>query len=313
MKNLSVFTNFIVIFFVSVVSVRSQTAEIIKRPAYIDISAAESRSAVLVRLSGYSSNDVRYRLYNGSYQYNCWNLASGTYVTSTAYTNGPQVPGEPVSVTRFWILFERGNNNSVIATYRDRLGTEYKTNYQTAALPSATEIISPYILSGKLDEGAGFPLTVKYVILAWNGETLISASHSDPGTGNFSIIFPSGVTINKVEVRTISDEPAGVKNGTWESDCNIDKIALGILTEIHNLIENTIKIYPVPAGDVINFEGIDTYTLIEIFDLTGYLIFSIPDNGSKSLKLNVSGLHSGIYFVKLNSPEGYITRKIIVR
>lgn len=312
MKNLSAFSSFFVFISVSAVSVNSQTAEIIRRPAYADISAAESRSAVLIRLSGYASNEARYRLFNGSYQYNCWNTAAGSYVTSTAYANGPLVTGEPVSSTTFWIPYLRGNNISVSASYRDRLGPDYSTNYQTAALPVATEITSSFILSGTLTEGEGFPLSLKYVLLAWSGSALISASHSDPGTGSFSVVCPAGITIDRLEVKTVGDEQAGVKNGSWNSDSNIGTVTLAGTVKVNSEYALLVKIYPVPAVDILHIEGQGVSGVIELFDPAGRTVLSATSTGEYRQSIDISDLHPGIYFIKI-SVRGRIAVKKLVK
>ena len=91
-------------------SVYAASAVVDARPAQIDISSASSESAVLVTVSDYTSDDARYRLYNGSYQYNCWDAATSAYITSTSYSSGPQVPGTPTTSSTWWIMFQRGNN-----------------------------------------------------------------------------------------------------------------------------------------------------------------------------------------------------------
>jgi len=69
---------------VLVYSVRSQTAEVLLRPAYVDLSSSDAPGAVLVHLSGYSSDDVRYRLYNGS-----TSIIAGTLKPEVLYRQMP--------------------------------------------------------------------------------------------------------------------------------------------------------------------------------------------------------------------------------
>ncbi|MDD2331188.1 MAG: hypothetical protein PHI68_00905, partial [Candidatus Cloacimonetes bacterium] len=105
------------------------TVTALARPAQIDLSAATSQSAVLMQLQSYPTDDVRYRLYNGGNQYNCWD---GTqYVSSTSYSGGPQPLGTPSTSATWWIIFERGSNINPAASYRDRQGPAYDSNFQT--------------------------------------------------------------------------------------------------------------------------------------------------------------------------------------
>jgi len=192
---------------------RVASAVVSLRPTHIDISDATTESAVLMTLSGYSSDDARYRLYNSSYQYNCWNEDNDTWVSSTTYANGPKVPGTPSSSTTFWIMFQRGNNNNTSASYRDRLGTSYGSNYQKVALPPATSITTPFTLSGTYTGST----SVKNVVLGFAGPILVTAASTALSNGNFSLSVPTGTTIDKIEVRKVDNTTLGSVTGSWSS------------------------------------------------------------------------------------------------
>jgi hypothetical protein len=191
------------------------------RPSHIDITSATNESAVLMTISGYPQDDARYRLYNGSNQYNCWNPATGTYITSNSYASGPQIPGTPSSTTTFWIPFQIGTNPLTAASYRDRLGTAYSANYQTLALPAATAITSPVtITKADVTFSTWSTFAVKYVVLGFSeveGGTLIAATSSALSTGAFSLIIPEGFPIKRIEVRTLLNVLVESVTGTWPS------------------------------------------------------------------------------------------------
>ncbi len=197
------------------------SASVTLRPAYIDISATTSESAVLMTLSNYPTDDVRYRLYNDANQYYCWNVATGTYVTSTAYASGPQALGTATTSTTFWIMSQRGSNATTVASYRDRLGPTYPTNYQTTALPAATEITTPFTLSGIYYGSTEYPLTNKYVVLAYSGTTLISAASTALTTGELAVVCPVGTTIDLIEIRDQMNNLVDDKTGTWTETTNV--------------------------------------------------------------------------------------------
>lgn len=227
MKKFYTLTAALFLILIAIVQVQAQTVTILLRPSFVDTSAVESRGAVLVNLSNYPTDDVRYRLYNGSNQYNCWDQASGTYITATSYAAGPRAPGTPTTSSSFWIIYARGSNNNSIANYRDRLGPAYSPdNYKTQALPVAKGITNPFDISGTLLAAPSLPLTAKYVTLAFNNDVLISASHSDLTTGTFGIVCPDGSTITKVQVRTVTNEIIGEKTGSWSSSTDIGSIQL---------------------------------------------------------------------------------------
>lgn len=196
-----------------------QTVVVTSRPSHIDISSATNESAVLMTISGYSQDDARYRLFNGSNQYNCWNPATSSYVTATAYASGPQVPGTPSSSTTFWIAFEIGTNLTTSATYRDRLGTSYGSTYQTLVLPAATAITNPVtITKADVNFTTWNTFTQKYVVLGYDqveGGTLIAATSTALTTGAFSLKLPDGLPIHRIEVRTLLNVLVESVTGTW--------------------------------------------------------------------------------------------------
>lgn len=194
----------------------SQTVTIEMRPSHIDLSTAESESAVLVTIGGYPTDLVRYRLYSGTTQYNCWD---GTqYVTSNVYANGPLVPGDPMVSSTWWILHQRGTNNSTSANYRDRLGPDYNQNYQTQALTAAQEITNPVDIDGIIPNAGIHDLTVKYVVLGFDAElggTLITAASTELNTGAYTLVTQTGVTIRRIEFRTVLDVTIETITGEW--------------------------------------------------------------------------------------------------
>ncbi|MBM4404223.1 MAG: endonuclease, partial [Candidatus Cloacimonetes bacterium] len=194
------------------------TVTVLSRPAYVDISTVEGESAVLMQLQTYPTDDVRYRLYNGSFQYNCWN---GTqYVTSSSYGDGPAVPGSSTTSTSWWVLYQRGNNNSTSASYRDRLGPDYTSNYKTIALPAAAAVADPFTVAMTLPLDPGlYPLDVKYVILGYDAETggtLLTATSSALTTGEFTLVAETGTTIRRIEVRSITNILMESLTGEWD-------------------------------------------------------------------------------------------------
>ncbi|MFO7660104.1 MAG: chitobiase/beta-hexosaminidase C-terminal domain-containing protein [Candidatus Cloacimonadaceae bacterium] len=197
------------------------TATVLLRPTHIDISAATAESAVKVNLSNYTTDDVRYRLYNGIYQYNCWDEVTNLYVTSLSYSDGPAAPGTPTTSSTFWIMSQRGGNLSTAASYRDRLGPDYPSNNLTVALPAATEITAPFTLTGVYYGTLTYPLTNKYVVLAYSGTTLISAGSTTLSTGAVSVVCPTGTTIDLIEIRDYLDNLVESKTGSWTTTTDV--------------------------------------------------------------------------------------------
>ncbi|MCF8429924.1 MAG: T9SS type A sorting domain-containing protein, partial [Bacteroidia bacterium] len=84
---------------------------------------------------------------------------------------------------------------------------------------------------------------------------------------------------------------------------------------INELAENTTKIFPNPAKNLLNIESKNNITSIQIFDITGKEILNkIPEKLTQNLQINLSEIliPKGIYFIKIQSMEGFITQKLII-
>jgi hypothetical protein len=206
--------------------VATGTASISLRPSHVFIQSDTAQSAFLVTLSGYSTDDVRYRIYNGTKQYYCWNSRTDSFIISTSYSKGPQATGSPSTSSTFWIVYQRGTNTSISASFRDRIGPTYSANNNTVALPTATAITDSFIISGKLLGSETNRLIQKYVVLAWNGVSLVSASSSYLNSGDYRIFLPVGTSINKIEVRTLDNISITEVSGTWTTFTSLPDIQL---------------------------------------------------------------------------------------
>ncbi|HPT31214.1 MAG TPA: choice-of-anchor J domain-containing protein [Prolixibacteraceae bacterium] len=242
------------------------------RPSHLDITSDTAQSAVLVTLSGYSKDLVRYRLYNGSNQYNCWDAVTEKYISSTSYGNGPLALGTPSSSSTFWIPFQRGSNNNTAASYRDRVDP-YSANNNTLAFPAATEITSSFLLSGNLVAAGSFVLNTKYIVLGFNGTTLVTATSSYLTTGKFSLICPVGTTIDKVEIRTLTNTIITSKTGIYNATANLGNIDLIMA------LDNLAPVFQADYPKMTNIKA--TQADLEVkMDEAGKVFFIVVPDGS---------------------------------
>ena len=103
MKKLSAILTLILHVCLTVVLAQSggQVAQVL-RPIYMDTLSMNSQGAVLINMTGYPGDLVKYRLYNGSAQYYCWSSLSQSFVSSSAYNKGPLALGTPNYSSTFW-------------------------------------------------------------------------------------------------------------------------------------------------------------------------------------------------------------------
>ena len=87
-------------------------------------------------------------------------------------------------------------------------------------------------------------------------------------------------------------------------------------TGIENWLLNSISLYPNPANDVINVQctmnNVQVKAL-EVFDVYGKLIRTVETVCTPSLQtqINVSELASGMYFVRVTTEEGTVTKSFV--
>jgi hypothetical protein len=80
----------------------------------------------------------------------------------------------------------------------------------------------------------------------------------------------------------------------------------------HDLIENYFAVYPNPTSDFLFLERVADLDVeqIDIVDLSGKVVVSTIETGTRT-RVDMSGLPSGVYIVKVNSSAGTLTQKIV--
>lgn len=79
-----------------------------------------------------------------------------------------------------------------------------------------------------------------------------------------------------------------------------------------NEIENELTLYPNPANGFVNVKVNSKISFsVELIDITGKIIFQSPSAKSE-IRINTSGIVGGIYFVRINTGETTVTKKLVV-
>ncbi len=281
-------------------------AQILQRPTQINLNDPTYESAVLVEVGNYPTDDVRYRLYSGGTQYYPWNAATEAWVSSSSYGDGPQAPGTPSSSSSWWIPFQIGSNPTVVASYRDRLGPAYGTNYQTAGLPEATLITNAEpIISSQVSFNTWNDYSAKHVVLAYDAsDVLIAAASTGIGDGSFTIWVEAGTAITRIEVRDVLNNLLESVTGTWPQVLNPQITVSGSLDPLYNIAgqpSEEFGQYTVSADDLTDDISVVAPSHFEITldSANGPWVSTLtlaPDfNGSIYVRINseVVGEHSG--------------------
>jgi hypothetical protein len=99
----------------------------------------------------------------------------------------------------------------------------------------------------------------------------------------------------------------------------IGKLVSDVITGIRSAaISDGAKftVYPVPASNILNFKFESNEnpgrTTIDFYNVFGKLILHKEINNTESEKIDVSGMPSGVYLLKIITEKGFLTRRIIV-
>ena len=117
------------------------------------------------------------------------------------------------------------------------------------------------------------------------------------------------VVVNELEINYNTQKivAATFGRGIWESDLNTNS------TNTNNLNFSKIAIYPNPAKDIININGINTNNFtVNIYNIAGQEVLSINNPKKNTIALN--SLKRGCYFIEISGVNvSPITKKLIIR
>jgi len=80
-----------------------------------------------------------------------------------------------------------------------------------------------------------------------------------------------------------------------------------------NFISNSTNVFPNPAKDNLTINSAVTINQLEIYNLQGQLLFSLKNKQeNKQIILPIETLSNGFYFLKINTDNGFVSKKITI-
>jgi hypothetical protein len=76
--------------------------------------------------------------------------------------------------------------------------------------------------------------------------------------------------------------------------------------------QNMVKLYPNPAQHHVTIEGVDIYQRIQLLDVSGKLVKEQLLNGQFTIIMNLEGLRSGLYLMRLMNGKDTMTIKLMI-
>ena len=96
-----------------------------------------------------------------------------------------------------------------------------------------------------------------------------------------------------------------------QSDCyGASRARLNFVTMNQEINRPDVNIYPNPAQEVLQLKADFPLNEVEIVDAFGKIVNRFKSNSS-NLQIPLASLNSGLYFLRISSPNGYSTRRFI--
>ena len=120
------------------------------------------------------------------------------------------------------------------------------------------------------------------------------------------------------EGQTIEAINCVYNNGTWDAEgkahveeseeCTDFLVPMESTGIFNNHEIATFNLYPNPVGDVLNISEVDNVKRIEIYDISGKMVYA-RDVDTQTISINTSELIQGIYIVSLHTEKSIQTAK----
>ncbi len=160
-------------------------------------------------------------------------------------------------------------------------------------------------------EGATITWDANANVSSWNiqygpqGGQLTSATTS---TNSYVITGLTPSTTYNVQVQAVCD---GNNASDWSAIYSFTTT-----TGIHGWLENSVKVFPNPANDFVNVQctmyNVQMSADLHVFDVYGKLVQTVPMTG-ETTAINVSSLADGMYFVRVTTEAGTVTKPFVVK
>lgn len=114
-------------------------------------------------------------------------------------------------------------------------------------------------------------------------------------------------------------ETSGTYQQTLTNSVGCDSLAILVLTigtqgiDDFSILNSQFSVYPNPATYQVTVSGLPEGSAIELFDLTGRVVYTnaLTQSIDTAITIDVNNLTSGAYLLRITTSEGSITRRIV--
>ncbi len=89
------------------------------------------------------------------------------------------------------------------------------------------------------------------------------------------------------------------------------KVNSCVTTSIQEKEFEAFSVYPNPSSTIVHIKGTNKVKIVSLMDISGKNVQAIPHNKLKN-ELDISSIENGVYFLKIQTINGIITKKLIV-
>jgi hypothetical protein len=146
---------------------------------------------------------------------------------------------------------------------------------------------------------------------SWNIHYRVENGTWNNATSNTNTYVINGLTAETVYEIEVQADCGNGNLSDWSAPIHISTT---IEVGINSWLENSVSLYPNPAKEVVNVQcsmnNVQTAGELHLFDVYGKLLQIVPIT-SEITPVNVSNLANGMYFVRVVTEEGMVTKTFV--
>ena len=137
-------------------------------------------------------------------------------------------------------------------------------------------------------------------------------------------IYRDEIQINEEPLTELEYRDEELENGTYiyqvsaiYEHCEESELTAGVavtieVTAINDVQPNSFQVFPNPAHNELNITGKVAPTAVRLYNITGQLMYE-TDQCATKMKISVAEMPEGLYFIKIDSEYGSVTKKVVVK
>ena len=229
----------------------------------------------------------------------------GTPASYKVYINGQLVSENGTALSYDFSTEEKAFTAEVIAVYKDG-----KTSVGVAKLFGEAD---DYVTVEAPRNLAAAPTSTSSIRLTWSSAAYATSYN----------VYRDNAFVKNVTAANYTDE--GLEYDTeycytvtsvledQESE-HTEAVCVKTLGESLTELESSFLLFPNPANDRLFIEAEVEIEGVVVYTITGVIVGQqTTDNRQQSLSIDLSGLNTGIYFIKINTNQGEVIKRFIKR